>query len=91
MDIDYLCILITKINLALYAPWFYIPESFFPPREEKVVIELPDAPEIPPTPATPTTLFNLLEVETGESKSKKKATAKIYKTEIEQPSLFDFG
>jgi hypothetical protein len=28
-DIDYLCCLITKINLALYAPWSYIPDSFF--------------------------------------------------------------
>ncbi len=28
-DIDPLCCLITKINLALYAPWFYIPDSYF--------------------------------------------------------------
>lgn len=34
MDIDYLCVLITKINLALYAPWFYIPESFFGEQEK---------------------------------------------------------
>lgn len=28
-DVDYLCWLITKINLALYAPWFLIPKSYF--------------------------------------------------------------
>lgn len=28
-DIDYLCCLVTKINLALYAPWHLIPEEIF--------------------------------------------------------------
>ena len=28
-EIDYLCCLITKINLAFYAPWSAIPASFF--------------------------------------------------------------
>lgn len=33
-DIDPLCCLITKINLALYAPWFFIPDSLFPAEDE---------------------------------------------------------
>ena len=28
-DINWMCVEVTKINLALYAPWFLIPESFF--------------------------------------------------------------
>lgn len=39
-DIDYLCCLITKINLALYAPWHYIPECYFP---EKTVETMKDS------------------------------------------------
>jgi hypothetical protein len=33
-DINYLCVLVTKINLALYAPWFYIPDSYFPKQQK---------------------------------------------------------
>ena len=40
VDINHLCVLATKINLALYAPWFYIPDSFFP---EQRVTEPPPA------------------------------------------------
>ncbi len=86
MDIDYLCVLITKINLALYAPWFYIPESFFPPREEKSVVSS----EISKIESEPTTLFDLAEFSNETVKAKKKQGVKTFSTEIEQPSLFDF-
>lgn len=36
-DIDYLCCLITKINLALYAPWHYIPDSYFPEKSVETI------------------------------------------------------
>lgn len=29
-DISYLCVLVTKINFAFFAPWHHIPESFYP-------------------------------------------------------------
>jgi hypothetical protein len=31
-DINWLCVLAARINLAIYAPWHLIPESFFPER-----------------------------------------------------------
>lgn len=34
MDINGLCVLATKINLALFAPWFRIPEAFYPVSKE---------------------------------------------------------
>lgn len=43
-DIDPMVVLITKINMALYAPWHHIPESFFPadePIEATPVTEKP--------------------------------------------------
>lgn len=86
MDIDYLCVLITKINLALYAPWFYVPESFFPPKEEKSVVSS----EIGKMQFEPATLFDLAQFSTEKVKAKKKQDVKTFSTEIEQPSLFDF-
>ncbi len=32
-DINWLCVLVTKINFAIFAPWHLIPASFFPARE----------------------------------------------------------
>ena len=92
MDIDYLCVLITKINLALYAPWFYIPDSFFPPREEKAVLPAANEPQTAAEPEIiqPAALFDLAQFSTEKTKSKKKPAGKTYTTEIEQPSLFDF-
>lgn len=31
-DINWLCVLACKINFAIFAPWYLIPESFFPER-----------------------------------------------------------
>lgn len=41
MDINYVCVLVTKINMALYAPWSLIPETIFPKLDtpESVLIE----------------------------------------------------
>lgn len=90
MDIDYLCVLITKINLSLYAPWFYIPESFFPERavnpaenENNHIIQNEGM-------VKPETLFDLKQFSIEKTKPKKKSVNKTYTTEIEQPSLFDF-
>jgi len=95
MDIDFLCVLITKINLALYAPWFYIPESFFPERKEKPVLsQVPSMESVPhlEMESVPqrTTLFDLSEFQNETAGKKKKPIAKIYTTEIDQPSLFDY-
>lgn len=98
MDIDYLCVLITKINLALYAPWFYIPASYFPERIVKPaenennhtnrIVDMVKPPTTDHQP--PTTLFDLNQFSTEKIKPKKNSQTKTYTTEIEQPSLFDF-
>lgn len=49
-DIDYLCCLITKINLALYAPWFYIPDSFFGDFKPNEIVALPEETKLLPAP-----------------------------------------
>lgn len=89
-DIDYLCVLITKINLALYAPWFYIPESFFPEKRKENEQTVPGKREIIIKPAAeaPKALFDLSQ-SPAEAPRKKKSSGRRYTTEIEQPTLFD--
>jgi hypothetical protein len=88
MDIDPLCCLISKINLALYAPWFYIPDSFYPKR----IVEHSEPEKIEPAPRNEPksanepeteTLFEKLRKEKKELKKKKQFT-----TKIDQPTLF---
>lgn len=97
-DIDYLCCLICKINLALYAPWFYIPDSFFADADEKpdAIVkasrtenEARDA-ETRKSDANlqqPETLFDRLRRQKREIKRAQKKR-KVYTTDIEQPTLF---
>ena len=75
-DIDYLCCLVCKINLALYAPWFYIPEGFFESEENEQKFIVPQPDEKPVTDSC-----------AAEKPVNKQA--KKYTTEIIQPSLFD--
>lgn len=91
-DIDYLCCLIAKINLALYAPWFYIPESFFPQSEKKARKAATDEQKsaFKPADAPPRALFDLSQFPAKTETSRKKSSAKKYTTAIRQPSLFDF-
>lgn len=79
-DIDALCCLITKINLALYAPWSYIPEEYFPADESTV--EEKDAPPpmtapskvIQPEPSVETSNQSLFERLRHEKENRKRKT-----------------
>lgn len=64
-DINYLCVLASKVNLAIYAPWHLIPERFFPAPEP---IELPVEPaeQIHTTKIEQPMLFDLFS-QTGET------------------------
>ena len=50
-DINALCVLVTKINFALFAPWHCIPSSFFPDDQPSLIthgntlLDAPPAPE----------------------------------------------
>lgn len=93
-DIDGLCCLITKINLALYAPWFYIPDSFFEeenhaPTELQLVPEMVEESkeiEFFPAQAAPKEI-SLFEKMRAEKEQKKRA--KKYSTEIDNLPLFN--
>lgn len=96
-DIDYLCCLICKINLALYAPWFYIPEEFFPDdaKTAQAIVEPSEGEkdsqrlEIAQNGANlqeSETLFERLRRQKQEIERGKRR--KVYTTDIDQPTLF---
>lgn len=91
-DIDALCVLITKINLALYAPWYFIPDSFFPEKVPETMQKPSGAvkdvqmQEIEQETGNPT-LFEMSQFEMKKVQRSKSAK-KVFTTEIEQPSLF---
>lgn len=103
-DIDPLCCLIAKINLALYAPWYYIPDSYFSDEPvtalsepDETTIETvetnkaefsPIAAQNEPIAEQPETLFEQLRRQKETLKKGKLKTQKIYTTEIEEPPLF---
>ncbi len=80
-DIDPLVVLISKINLALYAPWHHIPQAFFPVREREA--------SVPP-------VFELTAAAEGSNspRSARKPTVttpekEIFTTDTEQLNLFE--
>jgi hypothetical protein len=79
-DINYLAVLASKINLAMFAPWFHIPASFFPEDQ-------PPAKVLEPVES----LNPLSGAGNGESGPLPGPAAKpkeTFSTEIEQPTLF---
>lgn len=96
-DIDPLCCLITKINLALYAPWFYVPEAFFESEAEKTGYPLSEGENGPQRAETrkseadqekSETLFDRLLTEKRRIEAGRAGKKKIYTTDVEQPTLF---
>lgn len=84
-DINYLCVLVTKINLALFAPWFHIPESYYADYDSakgsnQVSAPPKDQPRDRNEPETGQKLIAADGTNTGEQ---------IFTTEIEQMTLFD--
>ncbi len=75
-DINYLCVLICKINFALYAPWFHIPEHFFP--EEATTTQL-----LPENASHGAGIGP-----NGPIQQPTKTAEKRFSTKIEQPTLF---
>ncbi len=97
-DIDPLCCLITKINLALYAPWFYLPDSLFPEVKPAETISEPESDgktaetaKIEREKVNQTSaplLFEMSQFEREATRKPKGGKKKFFTTEIEQPSLF---
>lgn len=96
-DLDYLCCLITKINLALYAPWHHVPDSYFPAKTENTIISLPAAENgaqgkgIEPQTADqppPESEIERLRAEKQRLDAARRKDRKIYTTDIDQPTLF---
>lgn len=96
-DIDYLCCLITKINLALYAPWFYVPESFFAAADEKPIENLArrengsqgkEIEQQTTLVSEPETELDRLRAEKHRLDRERERGKRVYTTDVEQPGLF---